>query len=703
MSELDEIVAALDSSDAEERRRATARLGRLESTATVEPLVKALGDQDWRVRKEAVQAAQVLGPLPRLLRELVRLFRPGDNVGLRNAAVEALSSLGPNAIDVIAAEVPSLDADGRKLAVDTLARTGDASALMVLRILVSDADANVRAAAVEAVAAVGAAAHEDAAQLLERCLSSDDEFVRLAALAGLNQLEVVVPWPRLEALVDHPVLARPALAAAGRSGDPAAAAVLAQGLEDFRGSLWRSALEALADYARLGPATLEGARAALRALPQVAIDRLLTHARAHDSPTVTRAALVVAGALGTREAAGVAVSALVDDRSAAEAEEALVMMGPSAVESVVARIGIGSAEERAACLDLIARLMDDSNRASAVAAMNSSLSHPSLEVVRSALSAISQVGDESSLAPVAELLTRDPPTAIRMTAETALAECARRHPERARAMVRACKPGTPDVYAAAVIVGALDPPVLGSSAEDVQFLSDALSEASAAIRRAAVDSLAAISSDEAVDAVAFALTDEERDVQLAAVRALGRLRSDHGAAGVDRLLDVVRSSEDEALVAAAIRALGDTGDPRALSVLRPIARSGPPLSAVCAVEAIATVDEPRRVDALLDALAHPDSEVVKAALRSLGEERDPRVVTRVGACCDHEAWDVRRLAADLLGAMGGPVATGLLRSKLSSETEPLVREAIQRGLAELETEGGKRRTVPPPGLGSWRP
>ena len=83
----------------------------------------------------------------------------------------------------------------------------------------------------------------------------------------------------------------------------------------------------------------------------------------------------------------------------------------------------------------------------------------------------------------------------------------------------------------------------------------------------------------------------------------------------------------------------------------------------------------------------------------LQRRRDPRAVAHLGACLDHDAWDVRRLAADLLGRIGDGSAMGLLRAKLSTEGEPLVREAVARALELLEAGGGLRRTTPPPPLG----
>ena len=62
---------------------------------------------------------------------------------------------------------------------------------------------------------------------------------------------------------------------------------------------------------------------------------------------------------------------------------------------------------------------------------------------------------------------------------------------------------------------------------------------------------------------------------------------------------------------------------------------------------------------------------------------------------------MRRLAADLLAALGGEANVELLRAKLAVEKEPLVRDAITRA---LETLGALRRTPAPAGAGgSLRP
>jgi HEAT repeat protein len=132
--------------------------------------------------------------------------------------------------------------------------------------------------------------------------------------------------------------------------------------------------------------------------------------------------------------------------------------------------------------------------------------------------------------------------------------------------------------------------------------------------------------------------------------------------------------------------------------LRPLALSKSPLVAVAAVETLGKLDDPGRIEPLLEAARHPNSEVVKAALLALESVRDKRALEQLGQALTHEAWDVRRLAADCLGRFGGRDASWLLRDRMLGEGEPLVREAIGRALSAIEAPSTARRpaTIAPP-------
>ena len=710
MNRARDLEAAFASDDPESRRRAVEVLGDAlrepyseEPTSEVESqlhyLMRALGDEDWRVRKESIEVLRSLAPSTELVARLVRCFEPGDNVGLRNAAVEALGAFGEAAVRALSEKLSTLDVDGKKLAVEALARTLLPSALEPLRPLLADADSNVRAAAIEAIAAVGATAAADAFEILTAFLRRPDEeaFVRLSALDGINHLGSLLPWRTIEAMLHDPVLERSALAAAGRSVQPEALPALLSAFERARGGGVAAVLSALVEYTR----AFAQNPLLVRAEPpsRAVVERLLELATTRNEDLGSRkAALIVAGALGIEAIAPIAAQALSDVRLLAEADESLSLLGPRAVSALLERAASADPDTRAACIEIVTGLSDAGSAPLAVSQIRAWISQGPPVVVRAGLGAITLLGDESCFETVSAWLVNEDTASA---AETALAALAQRFPEPARLLARAAKANGAEAHVAAVIHTVLPPPIRATVADDVGYLSLLLSNSVKAVRRAALGGLGNAGSELGVQAAAFALTDEEPEVRYAAVLALSRLRSADGAlSGLSKLLELVERSSDEELVAAALGAMAEAGDARVLSVLRPLVRNAPPMVAVAAIEALARVPDARRVDALIEGLAHGQSEVVKASMLALGDTIDPRVLAHFGACLDHDAWDVRRLSADMLGRAGGESANGLLRARLPNEDNPLVQEAINRA---LELGGGMRHTPPPPRAGSLRP
>jgi HEAT repeat protein len=710
MNRVLDLEAAFASEDPESRRRAVefvrdsllAPGGQDPGSAAIASaryLLRALGDSDWRVRKEAIDVVRRLAPGPELLSGLVLAFEPGDNVGLRNAAVEALGAFGESAVRALSERLPVLDADGKKLAAEALARTALPSALEALRPLLLDADSNVRAAAIEAIASVGSAAAPEAFQILAAFVQQTDEeaFVRLSALDGINRLGSVLPWRTIEGMLTDPVLERSALAAAGRSAEPEALPSLLGALERARGSGVASVLSALVEYIRAFaqyPLLVH----TVPPSPTVAARLLELASSGNEGLASRKAALIVAGALGVEGIAPIAAEALADLRLLAEADEALSLLGPRAVQALLARAASADADTRAACIEVVTGLLDASTAPLALAEICNWLASGPAVVVRAGLGAITRFGDETCFATVSAWLADE---AVQSAAETALAALARRFPASAERLARAARDEGAEAHAAAVIHSVLPAPIRGSVAADVAYLSSLLSNSAKAVRRAALAGLGNAGSELGTDAAAFALTDEEPEVRSAAVLALGRLRSPDGVlSGLGKLLELIEKSEDEELLAAALGALAEAGDARVLSVLRPLVRNAPPRVAVAAIEALARVPDARRIDALIEGLSHGQAEVVKASMLALGDTIEPRVLAHFGACLDHEAWDVRRLSADMLGRVAADSANVLLRARLVSEDNPLVQEAIGRA---LELGAGAGRTPLPPRAGSLRP
>jgi HEAT repeat protein len=712
MSFARELEVAFASDDPESRRRAVellrdmlrdphAEQPALEGDAPTRYLLRALGDGDWRVRKQAIEVARSLAPSPELLSGLLVALEPGDNVGLRNAAVEALGAFAESAVQALSEKVTSLDADGKKLVAEALARTLLPSALDALRPLLVDPDSNVRAAALEAIATVGAGAAPQAFEILAASLKrpGEEAFVRLSALDGINRLGSLLPWSTIEGMLQDPVLERSAFAAAGRSAHPEALPALLSAFSRARGGGVSVVLSALVDYARTAAQNPLLLHVDPPAAPVIA--RLLELATSRNEDLASRkAALIVSGALGIEQIAPIAAEALADVRLLAEADESLGLLGPKAVPALLGRAAKADPDTRAACIEIVTGLADASAAPLAVAQILPWMAAGPPVVVRAGLGAITLLGDASCFATVSAWLGNEE---AQSAAETALAALAQRYPDEARSLAQSAKADGAEAHAAAVIQSVLPAPIRGSVPEDVAYLSLLLSNSAKAVRRAALAGLGNAGSELGAHAAAFALTDEEPDVRYAAVLALSRLRTAEGVlSGLGKLLELVEKSDDEELVAAALGALADAGDARVLTVLRPLVRNASPMVAVAAIEALARVPDPRRVEALIEGLSHSESEVVKASMLALGDTSDPRVLAHFGACLDHEAWDVRRLSADMLGRVGGDSANALLRARLATEDNPLVQEAINRAL-EAGTSKGVRHTPLPHRAGSLRP
>jgi HEAT repeat protein len=331
-------------------------------------------------------------------------------------------------------------------------------------------------------------------------------------------------------------------------------------------------------------------------------------------------------------------------------------------------------------------------------ALRAAISDPSSEVASAALAAIGAVGAPEDIAGVFAVVADRKPASL-AAAQSALVTLAKRYPEDARYTALVARRDANSRIATSIIIGALGGEVLGSVADDVAFLAGAMSSPDPETRMSAVEAVAEVGSELGMEAIEYALADEERDIQLRSVRALGRLRTGDGRpAGGDRLVELVRTRSDPEIIAAAVRALGDAKDPRVQESLRPLALASSPLIAVAAVETLGKLEDPKSVDTLLEALDHPHTEVVKAALLALEGVSDPRVLARYGVALSHEAWDVRRLAADCLARFGDESAVQLLKDKLAGESEPLVRDAISRALGVLEVPATVRRpaTIAPP-------
>lgn len=684
---------ALASSDVEARRQGVVEISALDGLRAIDLLMQGLGDPDWRVRKEAVRVLKERGARETCSAALTRLvdsLRSGDNVGLRNAAVEALGSLGAPAVSALGDVLHALDADGRKLAAEALALTGHETALEPLRRLCHDPDPNVRAAGTEAVAAVGHLAPKTAQVLLEERLAEQDSFQRMVTLDAIQRLGLAPSWQVIEPLLADPLLEPIALRLTARLGEPKAAPYYVAALSRVTRPTYCAVLESFSEFIEHSPQTLGAARQSLQPLPDAALERLWVTCQDRTRKSECAAALTILAANGSPRAAGPAIEMLGDDRVAVAAQRALQLLGERALPSLEEHLRNGQPQDRAMCIEALAVM---ATNGAPVERVRSSLrplaTESSPQVVSAWLRTVAELGDEALFRAAVPWLTDAAPVAVRRVALQAIGACARRYPSTAIEIAQGVAPESELAAVAAMAIAAVDSPVYGSHEADLAFLVQAVSSQHISVRVATISALTQFSGRRALEAVSFALTDEAPEVQEASLRALGRLRDDNGqVAGTPRLLELAQG-RDQHLAIVALQTLGECQPPDALAPLARLTSDVAAWRAAAAVEALGYYPSSHEQKAgVQSALAHPESEVVKAALDVLCDYPaiSPAEVGELAlGCLDHVAWDVRRLAAELVGRSPSRSQRKRLVERLAEETEPAVIQAIGRGVAQSES------------------
>ncbi len=617
----------------------------------VEPLLAALKDESWRVRRLAAERLGALEPTTDIIGALIALLAQRDETGARNAAASVLAQLGAPTLPAVVELLRHPDPDQRKFAADILGEQQRSEAVGPLVHALNDADANVRTAAAEALGRVGGA---EARRALELLLGSRDVMLRVCALEGLASLGLAPSLPSLVPLLSDPLTRRSAWRLLGHVHHPTAAMLTVRGL--LARETRDAALVALGSSRTPWGADFE---AELRTTLRSVIDLRLWLESALSSSEDERhlGALLLARALGD---ASLAVPIAASVRGAHDGQlalDSLVRMG-----SPAARVLLSSAETladlpgeaRAVVTDAIIRLAEPS----LVPLLISLVDSGDPELAELGARALGRTRSVDAVAPLLRLFEDD---ALAVHAYRALVALAQSWPDEVRAALtplvqRRLQPH--EVRAWAEIVGA--------QAADV--LRRAMHDADPALRAAAAE--ASLSTPADTHAVLQAsLMDESPLVRRAAARAIAHLPAAESIALLQRAL----ADPDASVLALACTAAGEVGSVVSATRLRELCRHADASVVLAAVEALALLG--RLTDELLLRTAtHADEEVVKLAL-SLGADR-PLLLDKALAALTHPRWDVRVAGARLLSVSAGRDALGPLLDSVAREPDPVARALL---------------------------
>lgn len=723
--------------DAGLRLRAIERLTALNPVDGLGPLPAAMADEDWRVRRSAVQA--IAGRRdPGLVEALVSALREGHrNFSVLSSALQLLTMTG---IDLTASLIDLLqhpDADLRIQAALALGTQHGPEAVEALLVALDDPDMNVRFHAIEALGKLSPSA---AVEPLAAIAESHDFFLAFPALDALSRINDASVAPRLLPLLADEMVGDQAAEALGQIGDEDAVAPLAAALDRAHSSP-ASVVDALTGihrrYADMFPGGAEHIEDLVRAAITPTGAQRVIDAAGRASGASLRQFVALLGWLRGEDVERALAHLIGTPDAQSELLEAVVRFGAPMVDRLIEHLDSEDAASRRAAVLALGRIGD----IRAVEPLIALLEEDDRELVTVAAAALARLGDRRAFDALLGLLG-DADLGVRQAAIGALNSIG--HPDMSHRVRLLLDDGDVRVRESAVKIAGYfgyadcaaalfdrcrdtDETVRAAALEHIAYLDDprtvpilmaALAADTPRVRAAAAQSLAhAGGGAQTLDALRHAVGDPDQWVRYFAVTSLGRLADRASLPRLERIaaddpapqvriaaigaigdigiardaaavpmLAAFSAAPDEELAIAAIGALGSVEAASALDALRVALSAAAPARRAAAAEAIARHGGLPAIDLLQwTAAADADRGVVRAAidgLRRIGASAAPYARDAVAAIGGLAADPARRQQAIAALARLPEAAIPRVGEALSSR-EPAVRCAVIEALGRL--------------------
>jgi HEAT repeat protein len=581
-----ELAARLAEGDATARLNAAETISDDESYDTA-PLLGALSDESWRVRRAAIKGVSQRAAPDAIAALISSVVENHHNPSLLNSALQVLTSSDVNTVSPLIELLKNPNADLRMQAALALGEQRDASATEALVAALNDEDTNVRYHAIEALGKLKAA---DAVDAFVEIAESRDFFLTFAALDALAKIGDARIVPRIMPLLDDELLAIPVINLLGQVGDENTVAPLTALLNDPNGpaEAVADALATLSD--RFEKQYGEGryiADLTSREILPTGVQNLLDTLEAPGKEDYRSIALV----LGWLKGAGVdrALTRLmgrVDLRD--EIIEALVRHGSTTADLLISQLSAEDLEVRRSAVVALGRLGDSS----ATSALVGKLDDKSLAI--DAANALGEIGDPQAVDGLLELIG-DEDASIRQAAVAALNSII--PPSMSQRIIPLLHDRDPNVRESAVkIAGYFGYP------EAADALVELSRDPNERVRCATIEHLPFVEDERALDVLANALKQETPNVRAAAARALGNMDAPQV---VEHLLEGL-IADDVWVRYFSARALGRHGDEGSIKALkRVIEKDEFNHVRIAALDSLGQIGGPR-VAAIVAELVHDD-------------------------------------------------------------------------------------------------
>ncbi len=510
---LAELTAQLQGDDPELRRVAVRDLPQAPMAQVLSLLVSALDDDDWRVRKQAIDRLVEWPDVDGVVGAMIRILADRDDVGARNAAVDALAQIGYTSVMPMVAALDSGDERLRKFLIDGLGLIGDDRAVPALLLMLRNDDTNLCVAAAEALGRIGG---DDAERALQTTLDPAQLHVCSAALEALARLHAGAPMTYLKPCLENAMLRPPALLVLGW-GELEGVPHLLTALGADKNREHVSAVLGLAN--------------------------MLRRASADDNVTIRDTLRTSIGEDTGKRLLATLASGPVDARSAAA-----MILGASSVAGATRALAEGMIDVNAsqACIEALIARGDE-----AVPVLVEIAADADAELRLELFEALSRIGkrDPGLEQMLASAVVEDSDEEVASAAARALAELG--SSEVLSSLQQALSFGGPELAsAAATALGRL-----GKDHSEVRlWLSQGMANDEPAVRAACALALGELGDSAACTVLHMQLADPDTYARLAAIRGLASL----GENGEELLRDRL-GEEDDAEMVEAIRAALDDG------------------------------------------------------------------------------------------------------------------------------------------------
>ncbi|HKP83770.1 MAG TPA: HEAT repeat domain-containing protein [Pyrinomonadaceae bacterium] len=581
----------------------TDRLERERELST--PMLDALSDEDWRVRREAVREVSQRAAPEAIATLLSSVVENHHNPSLLNSALQVLAATD---VDTRETLVELLHGPGPALRMQAALALGDQHDIRAAGALIKalhDEDTNVRYHVIEALGKLKAT---DAVDALVEIVESKDFFLAFAALDALAKIGDARIAPRMAPLLEDDLLREPAINLLGQVGDDSAVTPLTSLLNTPTAPTdsIAEALAALSD--RYEQQYGEGAYIAdltSREISPTGIQNLLDALETPGKENLRSIALV----LGWLKRSGVdrALTRLmgrIDLRD--EIIEALVRNDPATLDLLTSQLSAEDLEVRRSAVVALGRIGDSS----ATSALVKTLSDEALAI--DAANALAQIGDPAAVDGLLNLIGNDD-ASIRQAAVSALNSVI--EPSMSERIIPLLHDPDPNVRESAVKIagyfgypdsaGALlelsrdtNERVRCAAIEHLPYVEDerafeilveAIKRETPSVRAAAARALGTMDAPEVVHPLIEGLSDEDGWVRYFSARALGRRRSEESVAALEKVIEKEKFNH---VRIAALDSLGQIGGQRIAGIVEGLIRDDDPDVAHAAQIAFGKVQRP---------------------------------------------------------------------------------------------------------------